>query len=58
MGKITRHRVCALYTGSVELPSDYHGVLFVEMDSAGAWKLQLGREMKQAGLDIDLNKAV
>jgi predicted nucleotide-binding protein len=58
VGKITRHKVCALYTGGVELPSDYHGVLFLEMDSAGAWKLQLGREMKQAGLDIDLNKAV
>ena len=58
VGKITRHKVCALYSEGVELPSDYHGVLFVPMDASGAWKLQLPKEMKQAGLEVDLNKAL
>ena len=48
----------ALYKGGVELPTDYDGVLWVELDSADGWKLQLAREMKAAGLDFDINKAV
>lgn len=55
MGKVGRSRVCALNKG-VELPSDIHGVVYIEMDDAGGWKLQLAREMKEAGISIDLNK--
>jgi len=54
MGKLTRQRVCALYKPGVEIPSDYQGVLYVEMDSAGAWKTKLAQELVQAGLNIDL----
>lgn len=28
------------------------------MDVAGAWRLLLAREIKEAGIDIDLNKAI
>lgn len=48
--------MCALYKGGVEIPSDIYGVLYVPMDAGGAWKYQLAKEMKQAGLDVDLNK--
>jgi predicted nucleotide-binding protein len=58
LGKLGRKRVCALYQQDVEIPSDYDGVLFVPIDSSGAWRLALARELKAAGLDIDLNKAV
>ena len=58
LGVLGRERVCALYTGDVEIPSDYQGVLFIPMDDAGAWKLTLAREMKQAGIGIDMNKAI
>lgn len=58
MGKIGRNRVCALYAGDLELPSDYSGVLYIGLDDAGAWKLQLAKEMKQSGMQIDLNKAM
>jgi predicted nucleotide-binding protein len=42
----------------VEIPSDLAGVLYIPLDSAGAWKLKLAREMKTAGLDVDMNNAV
>lgn len=52
----TRTNVC-LYAKNVELPSDYYGVGFVQIDEAGAWKPELAREMKAAGLNVDMNKA-
>ena len=56
MGKLGRGRVCALYKEGVEIPSDYQGVLYIPMDSAGAWKMQLAKEIKNAGIEVDLNK--
>lgn len=58
VGILGRKKVCALYKGDVELPSDYQGVLYVPMDDAGGWKLLLAREMRHAGLDVDMNRAV
>lgn len=58
VGRLSRKRVCALCKGSVEIPSDYHGVLYLPMDGADGWKLKLAREIKQSGLSVDLNLAV
>ncbi len=58
IGKLGRRKVCALYNERVELPSDIHGVLYVPMDSSNAWRLELAKEMKHAGLPVDMNKAV
>lgn len=58
IGQLGRKNVCALYKGGVEIPSDYLGVLFVALDDAGGWRLQVAREMKAAGLDVDMNKAL
>ncbi len=58
LGTLGRKRVCALYHEGVEIPSDYSGVLFVKLDDSGAWKLHLAKEMKAAGLPVDMNKAV
>jgi predicted nucleotide-binding protein len=55
MGRLGRFRVCALYKGGVELPSDYQGVLYIEMDPAGAWKAKLAQEFVQAKLPIELS---
>lgn len=57
LGKLERAKVCALYKGEVEILSDYQGVLYIPMDSGGAWRLLLAKEIKEAGLDVDLNKA-
>jgi predicted nucleotide-binding protein len=58
LGKLGRGRVCVIYVDGVEIPSDYHGVVFVPLDEAGAWRLRLARELKAAGFDIDMNRAV
>ncbi|MDP2957635.1 MAG: hypothetical protein Q8N53_14510, partial [Longimicrobiales bacterium] len=41
-----------------ELPSDLDGVLYIPLDPAGAWRLDLAKEMKAAGLEVDMNKAL
>lgn len=58
LGKLGRHRVCALYKEDVEIPSDYKGVLFILMDPGDGWKLSLAKEIKAAGIQLDLNKAI
>ena len=58
LGKLGRKHVCALYKEGVQLPSDYQGVLFVPIDKAGAWKMELARELKSAGLQVDMNDIV
>ncbi|MBI2831114.1 MAG: nucleotide-binding protein [Chloroflexi bacterium] len=57
IGKLGRGKVCALYAEGVELPSDFHGVVYIPFDTPGAWRLSLARELKASGLDIDLNNA-
>jgi predicted nucleotide-binding protein len=57
VGRLGRGRVCALYRGPLELPSDYVGVGYVPMDGGG-WKLELARELKEAGFEIDMNRAM
>jgi len=56
IGKIGRKHVCALCKGNVERPSDYDGILYVPMDDAGGWELKLAKEIKAAGIDVDLNR--
>ncbi len=56
--KLGRGKVCALKKGDIELPSDFLGVLYVEIDTAGAWRLQVAKELKVAGLSVDLNNAI
>lgn len=41
------------------MPSDLHGVLYVELDPRGEWqKLSVAKEMKAARLEVDVDKAV
>lgn len=56
VGALGRRRVIALRTGDVEVPSDLSGVLYVDMIED--WKLRLAKELKAAGLDVDMNEAV
>ena len=58
LGKLGRRRVSVIYEEGVEIPSDYQGVLYTPLDPGTAWRFKLAREMKAAGLDIDLNLAV
>jgi len=62
IGKLGRERVCALHKGDlqgkIEIPSDFSGVIWIRMDSEGAWQFKLAREIKAAGFDVDLNRPV
>ncbi len=55
MARLGRDRVCALKRGDVEIPSDFAGVVWHEMDAGGAWRTSLGRELEAAGYAIDWN---
>jgi len=57
-GRLGRAKVCALHKGALELPSDVIGVVYVPLDSSGAWRLLLAKELREAGFDIDLNAAI
>lgn len=57
VGLLGRSRVVALVSDGVELPSDLQGLLYVRFSpSADDWKMELAREMRAAGLAIDLNR--
>jgi predicted nucleotide-binding protein len=57
-GRLGRDRVCALIKGEVEMPSDFAGVGYTEMDNRGAWKAEVLRELKAAGYGVDWGKAL
>jgi len=56
VGSLGRERVCVLYKGDVELPSDILGVVYTQIDENESWKLSLAKELKTAGYSIDLNR--
>ena len=58
LGKLGNEKVCALYQEEVEIPSDHPGVVYIPMDSKGGWRLLVAKEIKQAGIEVDLNKAI
>lgn len=53
LGKLGAQNVCCIYEAGVELPSDYEGMLYVGLNTD--WKMGLVRELKSAGIRIDLN---
>ncbi len=55
-GKLGRGNVRLLYEKGVDLPSDFAGVLFEPLETTDAWEFKLAREMRAAGLPVDMNK--
>jgi hypothetical protein len=55
LGKLGRRSVASIYKSGVEIPSDYQGVLFIPYDKEGMWKLKLTKELKSAGMNLDMN---
>ncbi|HEY1257408.1 MAG TPA: nucleotide-binding protein, partial [Terracidiphilus sp.] len=56
VGKLGRIRTFALLLPGVTKPSDFDGVLYIPMQG-DSWKMEIVRELKAAGLDVDANKA-
>jgi hypothetical protein len=53
-----RQRICVLAPASQALPPALEGALRVAPDGEGLWQLLLAREMKRAGVEVDLNRAL
>ncbi|MUK48277.1 TIR domain-containing protein [Aliivibrio fischeri] len=58
IGKLTRNNVCALVQGDIELPNDISGVVYTPIDTNEAWHLQLAKELKKAGYNVDMNRLI
>jgi predicted nucleotide-binding protein len=58
LGRLGRGKVAVLYKEGVEIPSDYQAVVFIPIENEDGWHLQLARELKRAGLDVDLNRVI
>jgi hypothetical protein len=58
MAYLGRPNVCALRKGDVDIPSDFAGVVWTDLDAGGAWKTSLGRELSAAGYSVDWNKVM
>jgi len=56
LGRLSRSRTCALIDSKVERPSDYDGVVFIPFNDSGSWQLLLAKELRAAGIDVDLNR--
>lgn len=52
MAKLGRENVCSLVKGDIETPNDISGVVYVDLDQQGAWKMAVSKELKACGYSI------
>lgn len=57
-GHLGRGHVCVLKKGEIDMPSDFAGVVYTEMDERGAWKAELARELEAVGYSFDWRSAL
>ncbi len=53
IGKIGRKNVIPLVEGAIELPNDISGIVYINDKE---WQIDIAKEMKSAGYNIDFNK--
>lgn len=58
IGRLGRDKVCALKRSTLEIPSDFAGVVWETMDNNNGWKQALARELEAAGHSIDWNRVM
>jgi hypothetical protein len=58
VGRLGRNRVCGLVKEYIGILANYSGISYVPLDPAGAWKFLLIKQLKDAGFDIDANRAL
>lgn len=58
VGKLGRRNVCALVKGDIEIPNDISGIIYIPLDSQGAWHLAVAKELRNAGYAVDMNKVI
>ena len=55
-GKMGIKRMCMMHGPAQPQVNDGQGISHVPVDVNGGWQIHLGRQMKRAGMDIDLNR--
>lgn len=55
ISKIGRENVVPLLSGDIELPSDIGGMVYLSKDG---WRMEIAKEMKDAGYPVDLNSVL
>lgn len=58
MGKLGRENIALLCCESIEMPSDYQGVVYTEYVHRNNWQSGLIKELREAGFDVDANKVI
>lgn len=58
LGKLGGPFVRLLVKGDTTVPGDLQGILYDDYDANGAWKIKLAKEIKAAGLPVDLENIV
>ena len=58
LGAVGAGRTCLALSGAPAPVAELEGIARHSMDDGGLWRLLLAREMRQAGLDVDMNKAL
>lgn len=53
VGRLGRGHVILLKTGEIEIPSDYTGVLYIELGDNDEWKKDLIKKLKNAGCEVE-----
>ena len=56
IAKLGRESVFTILGGGMALPSDFKGVRYTKMDDGDGWQVTTARNLKNSGLEIDLNK--
>jgi len=56
VGRLGLKRTFVLSATDDKLTIDEHGLLHIPLDPADGWQLHLARQLKRAGLEIDLNR--
>lgn len=57
-GRLNMNNVRILKKGKVNIPSDLHGFLYINFDKENEWKIKLVREMKYAGLPLNIEHII
>ena len=57
VGILGRDRVAALNEPSIEIPTDFSGVAYIGIEGE-SWQIELARELKAAGIDVFLDRAL
>lgn len=53
LGGLGRSRVAVLVDPTVERPSDLDGLVYIALDEARAWRVELLRELEAVGINVD-----